>query len=109
MPTAAESPQVVIAFMFMIAALYLIVVGLVFDFWYERRHARRTGQPLTPTVGTPLLTPFYCGMALLAPGQGHETNIHLAPPIWRWLAVGQVLAMFVFGAAALGWWLLPGR
>ncbi|MBU4609683.1 hypothetical protein IMZ29_03695 [Achromobacter sp. GG226] len=109
MPTASNPLQVGIAFTIMIAAIYIVVVGLVFDVWFERRHQRRTGQPLTPTVGTPLLTAFYCGMALLAPTQGRKTSIRLASAVWRWLAVGQVLAMFAFGAAALGWWLLPGR
>lgn len=109
MSTASNTLQVVIAFTFMIAAIYIIVVGLVFDFWVERRHQQHTGRPLTPTMAAPLLTAFYCGMALLAPARTQPSSIRLAHPIWRWLAVGQVLAMFVFGAAALGWWLLPGR
>ncbi|QDQ88807.1 hypothetical protein FMZ60_15250 [Alcaligenaceae bacterium SJ-26] len=113
MTDARDTLLVIIAFLFAATACYIILVGIAFDFWLERRHRARTGQPLlTGIVAIPLLTPFHCGMVLLAPerarARSQGSTIYLAPPIWRWLAIGAVPAMILFGCTLLAaGWLLP--
>mgnify|MGYP003575476885 CR=1 FL=1 len=115
MTDAPPTLLVVIAFLFAISGIYIVLVGLVFDVWVERRHRHRTSLPLvTPPAPVPLMTPFQCGLVLLLPGyaraRDQQSSIHLARPLWRWLAIGHVPMVIVFSLPLLGaLWLLPGR
>lgn len=100
------------AFLFLGSCVVTIACGLVFDFWAPRHHRKATGRELIqPTVPFPLLSGFYCGMALIAPqrSHGYESSIHLAGGGWRWLArinVGAVVLTIIAGV--LMFLMMPG-
>lgn len=104
-----ELAHLIIGIAFLASCLVMIGLGMLFDFWLEKRHRRIVGKPLMePLVPFPLLTGFYCGMCLIAPGlgigRGHRTSIGSAGRCVQWAArVNAVAVLLLAVTGALAW------
>lgn len=109
--SASEIAFLTVSVVFLAASTVTIVLGLLFDFWLERRHRSKTGQPLTElVVPFPMLTGFYCGMWLIAPNlsisREFRTSIRLAERAIQWAARVNAVAVPVTATAGIATWLL---